>query len=389
MTENTLKVLHTADLHLGSTFGSLPEQAQDTLRKEQKDVLFKMIRTCRDESADLLLLAGDIFDRPYPNKDLIRLLVNCLNEIPETEIFITPGNHDPYVMDSPWESENWPRHVHVFTPGQRSFVCGNKHVQVDGSAFSGYLSDTPLFGGVPRQVSDESFRLLMWHGDLTDQASDYNPLSPGAAFLRDYDYVAMGHIHKARETRLFAYGNVIARYPGCPQGRGFDEVGEAFFWLGEFAKRNDGFLTQNWKRVPVGTRPFLWLDCDLSGCSEIEQVKSKVLNTIRNETSRLSDENAQGRSLIRIVLKGRLPEDLAVDPEFIENYLQMKGCYYVQVRSEAGVIRDWRHLSEQPGFTGLLVQNYLNRISKVRDEQEKKELEQALEYALQAGRGEL
>jgi DNA repair exonuclease SbcCD nuclease subunit len=70
MQENKLKVLHTADLHLGSAFSNLPPEIAAELRKEQKDMLFRLIGICREEGAGLLLLAGDVFVRPFPDKSL-------------------------------------------------------------------------------------------------------------------------------------------------------------------------------------------------------------------------------------------------------------------------------------------------------------------------------
>lgn len=78
MKNNTLKLLHTADLHLGSPFMNLPVNVGDTLRKEQKDILFRIIKLCHDEAVDILLLAGDVFDRPHPDSDYLDYLENTL-----------------------------------------------------------------------------------------------------------------------------------------------------------------------------------------------------------------------------------------------------------------------------------------------------------------------
>lgn len=389
MKDNTLKLFHTADLHLGSPFMNLPANVGDTLRKEQKDILFRIIKLCRDEAVDILLLAGDVFDRPHPDKEIVQLFIGCMNEIPETEIFITPGNHDPYLIDSPWDSVTWPSHVHVFSPDCQTFVSEKNQVQIDGSAFASYLARESLFGGIDRQVPANYFRLLMWHGDLTDQKSDYNPLSRNLSFLLDYDYVAMGHIHKENEIPLSVNSKVIIRYSGCPQGRGFDELGESHFWLGELSKVKEGMLVQNWQKIPVGSRPFLWIYCDLTGCVDLDAVKSRVQDSVKNSVNGSPDIHLYSRSLIRIVLQGRLPEDLIIDAAFIENYLKSIGCFFVQVRLETKINHDLERLADQPGFTGLLVQNYKKRMAKAQTEQQKQELEQALEYVFLAGQGDL
>lgn len=388
MNENKLTILHTADLHLGSAFTNLPDEIAAELRKEQKDMLFRMIGICRKESADLLLLAGDIFDRPFPDKETVRLFSDSMKEIPGTDVFITPGNHDPLLANSPWMLNDWPDNVHIFGPDRKSFVIEAKKVQVDGSAFTGYTADGPLFEGVDRLVPEDYFRFLMWHGDLTDQASSYNPLSPGAVFLREYDYVALGHIHKEQTLKIKGPGNVLIRYPGCPGGRGFDELGESFFWLGQFGK-GQGVSGGTWDRIPAGTRSFLWFDADLTGCKDADRVKERLLEVIERETSVLSDASAGKKSPMRIVLGGRIPENLSIDTDYYANYLKTIGFAYVQILNETRIQRDLERLKEQPGFTGLLIQNYLGRLAKAADDTEKRELEAALEYVFQSAQGEL
>ena len=57
--------------------------------------------------------------------------------------------------------------------------------------------------------------------------------------------------------------------------------------------------------------------------------------------------------------------------------------------NDTGILRDLDRLKEQPGFTGLLIQNYLGRLAAAGNDGEKKELENALEYVFQAAQGEL
>ena len=388
MDENKLAILHTADLHLGSAFTNLPPEIAAELRREQKDMLFRMVGICREAGADLLLLAGDIFDRPFPDKELVRLFADSMKEIPGTEVCITPGNHDPFFEDSPWGTVEWPSNVHIFGPDCKSFVLEAKRVQIDGSAFAGYTADGPLFEGAERSVPEDYFRILMWHGDLTDQPSAYNPLSPGASFLCEYDYVALGHIHKEQTEKARGGANVLMRYPGCPGGRGFDELGESFFWLGHLAKRN-GMTDGTWDRIPSGTRSFLWFGADLTGCTDADQVKERLLRTIGEQVSALSDPSAGSKSLMRIVLEGRISEELILDTDYYANFLKTAGFAYTQIVNDTRILRDLERMKEQPGFTGLLIQNYLSRLAKAADDREKRELEIALEYVFQSAQGEL
>ncbi|MGP1455369.1 MAG: exonuclease SbcCD subunit D [Treponema sp.] len=87
-----MKLLHTADLHLGKSLHEMP------LLPDQKKILSDIIRIlCTDRYA-ALLIAGDIYDRAIPPADALSLLSWFLSEVrtacPDTAIFMIPGNHD-------------------------------------------------------------------------------------------------------------------------------------------------------------------------------------------------------------------------------------------------------------------------------------------------------
>ena len=67
------------------------------------------------------------------------------------------------------------------------------------------------------------------HGDTAPQ-SEYGPLSPAEIETSGLDYLALGHVHQYSGLRRA--GETFWAYPGCPEGRGFDELGEkGVLWL--------------------------------------------------------------------------------------------------------------------------------------------------------------
>ena len=64
--------------------------------------------------------------------------------------------------------------------------------------------------------------------------SDYNSVTPGFIESSGMDYIALGHIHKHTEIRRL--GKTFYAYPGCPEGMGFDELGEKGVYIGEISK---------------------------------------------------------------------------------------------------------------------------------------------------------
>lgn len=87
-----LKIIHTADWHIGQTFYGYD-------RKYEHRIFFDWLRNCiHNTEADVLLVAGDVFDSPNPSADSQELYYRILTELhfenPQLQIVIIAGNHD-------------------------------------------------------------------------------------------------------------------------------------------------------------------------------------------------------------------------------------------------------------------------------------------------------
>ena len=70
-----MKIIHTADWHLGKLLGGI------YLHEEQAFFLRQFFLFLEREKPDLILLAGDIYDRSYPPVEAVRLLNECLKKL--------------------------------------------------------------------------------------------------------------------------------------------------------------------------------------------------------------------------------------------------------------------------------------------------------------------
>ena len=61
-----LKILHTADWHLGKRFRSFPEADETRLTRARLEVLDLIFGLAAQHSVDAVLCAGDLFDDPFP-----------------------------------------------------------------------------------------------------------------------------------------------------------------------------------------------------------------------------------------------------------------------------------------------------------------------------------
>ncbi len=84
-----MRILHTGDWHLGRTL-----LGADLLGHQSTFADF-LVETVRDRAVDLVVIAGDVYDRAIPPVDAVRLLSRTLERLAETAtVVLTPGNHD-------------------------------------------------------------------------------------------------------------------------------------------------------------------------------------------------------------------------------------------------------------------------------------------------------
>lgn len=247
-----MRIAHLADLHLGRVFHGI------SLLDDQRHALDQVVDALRSERADVLVLAGDLYDRALPSADAVRLFDEFLREVHEDvriPVIAIVGNHDSadHLGFGAWMFSRGD--VHVRGRVERDLLpitLEDRHGEV-------------TFYPVP-YVEPEAARPIL--GDevapshralvqaLTGSARQHHSLSPNArtviiahAFVRGleapgesrrserslhlggagaatsddfegFDYVALGHLH--RPQSLTADGRV--RYAGSLLKYSFDEV---------------------------------------------------------------------------------------------------------------------------------------------------------------------
>lgn len=252
-----LNLLHAADLHLDSPFAGLtPEQAA-LRRAEQRTVLDRLADLANKEQVDLVLLAGDLLDGDRVYRETVDSLAQTLGRI-RAKVFISPGNHDPYNAASPYALPIWPDNVHIFTsPHPVGVELPELGCTVYGAAFTAEQNETSALEHIC--VSGSGLNLMVLHGNTAGH--DYAPVSSAQIAASGLDYLALGHIHQG--SGLQKSGGTYWAYPGCPEGRGFDELGEKGALL---VQVGPGQVQARF--CPLALRRYEILDVDLTDCSD-------------------------------------------------------------------------------------------------------------------------
>ena len=220
-----IKILHSADWHLDSPLLRNDHQQTKLLRQSLQSIPMLLAEACQKEQCDLVLLSGDLFDGAYA-ADTLSIVKKALAAM-AVPVFISPGNHDYVGEESPWLKETWPDNVYIFThPAMEAVDVPSLDCCVYGAGFVGANCMGLLQDFTPHHT--ETYAVAVLHGDPTQTDSPYCPVTAQQVASCGLDYLALGHIHKGGS---FQSGKTICAWPGCPMGRGYDEVGEKGYYI--------------------------------------------------------------------------------------------------------------------------------------------------------------
>lgn len=347
-----MKLIHASDFHLDSPFQRLDPHRAAQRRRELRTLPARLAQLAEQEGAELMLLPGDLFDgqRVYPES--VAALRDALGSL-SIPVFIAPGNHDFFHPRSPYAAGGWPDNVHIFSSSRWECVeLPELGCVVHGRAFdSPHLEHSPLSGfQVPR---DGRIHLLCLHGELGREGR-YGPISPADLRGCGARYVALGHVHSC--SGLQREGEVFWAYPGCPEGRGFDELGDK------------GVLV-----VEVGPN------------SVSARFSPLALRRHRIQPLQAGAPLPPDRSpdLVRFVMQGACA--VPPDPEELAARLSPLH-FYVEVRDETTLPEDLWARQREDSLTGLFLRALHHRLAEV-GEEERQTLILAARFGLAALEG--
>lgn len=257
-----MKVIHTSDWHIGKIVNEF------SMIEDQKHILNELIKLIDEENADVLMIAGDIYDRSIPPVEAVELLNETLSKLVidrNVTVLAISGNHDSgerlsfgskilekqglYIAGSDEEvykkvvlNEN-NKNINFYLvpykdPALTKKLLNNKEIRNHNDAMIAVIDK------INEELNNEEVNILIAHGYVTmkrEEAIDGNnhsyevaeletseserPLSIGGTDLidgnifKDFDYVALGHLHGRQRI-----GSDNMRYSGSLLKYSFSEV---------------------------------------------------------------------------------------------------------------------------------------------------------------------
>jgi DNA repair exonuclease SbcCD nuclease subunit len=231
-----LRILHTADVHLGARHDDLAEQA--AAQRERQFAAFKAaVDLALSEKVDLFLIAGDLFDSNVQPRRSVERVAAELKRLAEARIrtVVIPGTHDVYDRASIYRAYDLAalagsgpqdEMVTVLEPDRPSVHLAALDAVVHGCVFATKRAPhSPLQGFVAAPAGGPvvTWQIGMVHGSIsipgkTDR--DEVVISTAEIAASGLDYLALGHWHSAQSAQA---GTVTYGYPGAPEAVALDQ----------------------------------------------------------------------------------------------------------------------------------------------------------------------
>ncbi len=350
-------IIHCADLHFDSPFSGLDSIAKAEIRREElRQVFGKITGLAASKQADALVICGDLFDQQTVSAQTLRYIKEKLDSIPQIPVFLCAGNHDPNMPGSYYRILDWGKHVHIFTPQMERVDCGS--FDVYGASFGARTEPESKLTGF-RVKNPDKINIMALHADM---GGEYQPFSRQEAEESGLDYLALGHIHQYSGAMQF--GNTVCVYPGCPEGRGFDELGEKGVVQAVISKEKTEL-----EFIPLCKRMYHEVAVDVSGAGNYETLCGRILLAM----------DGSADDLYKIILKGEA--EFSISPSVI---LENLHCFMAKVKDQTSAKVDWESVKNEFSLKGLFVKKLLNQ----QTEENAALIKQAMTFAMQALAGE-
>ncbi len=366
-----IRILHTADLHMGRSFTSWGDQIAVTRRQDLLRTLDQIGRVAIERSTSLVLIAGDLFDVHNPDAMLVATVRGWLTSLmnQRIQVAIIPGNHDSYWYEhSVYRDHRFPANTTVFTESDCaapiSVQLDGKTVYLYGIAYDHTRGHDPL-RSMARRTQD-GLHIGMLHATVDPPAAfpvaeRYLPLRSAQLAATRLDFVALGHIHRSRD--FGGPAGIFASQPGSPEPLALDETGPRTLNLITF---DDGACRV--ERIPVGIRQ-----------ARREQIDCNLLpaNQVVARLSEMADESC----ILEAILTGSPDEPL--DADAIQREAASSFCY-LAVRDRTAVVDSAfaRSIEHEQTIRGRFVRALRARSRLASDDEERATIELALKQGL-------
>ncbi len=326
-----MKVIHTADLHLGSKLKTNLDSAKARARRRELVLAFEnVVKYAAQNSVELIIIAGDMFDTQNTPLSTVKTVADIICSVPQITFLLLLGNHD---KKSPFSQlKQTPQNLKIFSDSWSYFDFEN--VTVAGVTLEEHNKNV-IYSSL--SLSPQRYNIAVMHGDIESE------ISLSSLKGKNIDYLALGHIHKHSEGSIDARGRYA--YSGCLESRGFDESGKKGFYLLDTDKNSlefvEGLTLRNMYEIEVDISE-LFGYLDIKNAVQAELFKSSVRDC----------------DMVKLVLKGSYTIDTNKDIPQLKTYLE-NSFYFAKVEDDSTIAIDAQSYKNDVSLKGEFVRKTL------------------------------
>lgn len=260
-----MRIIHCGDIHLDSVLTTNLSREQANERRNELLLTFtKMAAYAYANDVQVIMIAGDLFDRGQVSANARDIIIDCINSYPNIDFLYLRGNHDEDTFLKSLDAI--PENLKLFDDDWKTYRY--KDAVITGAEISEenklHLYDTLV-------LDSNDLNIVLLHGAMTTGQDIPDNISINSTSLKNknIDYLALGHYHSFQEHELDARGKYV--YCGCLEGRGYDESGVKGFVLIDTYDHKI-----NYKFVPFAKRTLHSLSIDASNMLSTSDVSAAI-----------------------------------------------------------------------------------------------------------------
>ena len=386
-----VRLIHTADLHLDSAFSSRFSKEEAEERRRNLLIAWnKLLQYGIERKVQAILISGDLFDSPVVSRSTMEIFLSSIRKNPEISFFYLRGNHD--TKNTFRFRDDLPKNLFLFSKEGKKYRLKEKLVLLGQEFYgTGRRSEFPeeSFGTEsllelqeePEELVEEELlspsssedavqsiwdlkeedcNILMLHGALREGGPEVqNEQGISLKQLSRYPihYLALGHIHKREEGKC---GSLYYIYPGCLQGRGFDEEGEKGFYYLEIEEETKEIKAEF---VPLKEGAFRIIPLFLSEEDGTLDAEEKIRESLKKE-------GAEAKDSVRIILKGEKRAEEERNLRYLEKQLEEEYAY-IEIKDETKLKLRKEEFIHEKGLKGEFLRMVCESESLSEEEKEK------------------
>ncbi len=307
-----MKFIHTGDFHIGASLQHASFSHESSLLLRQKEIeesVYRLLDYVNDKQIPYVFITGDLFDHDHVAISKIERLFKTLADL-ETEVFIVIGNHDTFLHNSAFKNIRDYNNIHFLD--HTNHVYNLEKIAVYGFSTRDFSKDTLL--EYNKNLDTSKVNVLCLHGDIMNKQDDHYLTSLKTLETLDFDYIALGHIHK------HAFLSDSIAYSGNIEPLDFSETTERGFI--------EGTLTKPFKKPtfkPFAKRMYHQVDITVTE-QDTEQTFIKKLNTKIDDFKRDTD-------FYRVIIHGFYSKTFELDDVFLTSLKD--AFYYLEFKNHA------------------------------------------------------